>query len=836
MKTRSTVLFLLALGCGAPAEVAPIEGGADGPFGKADGTEVQRTYEVVLTAPHCDVCTPEDKAWLKARSAVVARVVGLIDAARARIEVAQFTFSVREIEAALLRAHERGVEVRVAINARQAEGDTVANRLKAAGLAVRFVKGGGTEERPGLQHAKFMRVDKGILLTGSNNWSSTGTTINNENTVVVYGAGDDPLIGAFGCHFEAMWADDPDAAVDCSVDGLVAFTPGTRAIKFLTEGVRAAERSVDVLMHHLLFDKLLKELAKAAERGVRVRVVVNEADRGETTGSRWDRLRAGGAEIRYKRTNADAYQLMHHKLAIVDGRTLFNGSGNWSGSAFFNNYENYVRYTDPAVVRPFEAAFRRLWRWSLRADALDAEITAAQQHAADTRVYFGNLHAHFHAHGPEGERWDDGEEGVKDADGEAVHTDTGEAPTETAKYAFTYARDRGGMDFLALSPHVVDDRPNDAPDIPNMGVAGWDALRAAARSVTASSGGAFVALPAFEWSTNSTGNHVNVLGSEALAKTERGRFDLLYDEFLPGRAAAGDRPVLMLNHPRTQRVNTDYLTGNWDQIYGVALTDIPKNSQRTKKFNDFGLDDYPPLRDVREAWIAGEQMPAAGVVAETLANIEAATRPFLRLMEVTVARGKELGGEDPRNPSLSEDEVGAWSRYTKVHRDFDYYLLHGFRIAPAANHDNHWANWGTGHTTRTAVIAPSLSEAELLAALDARAVYATEDENLALRFYAGGRAPMGDSLTTLEGRLSGELRVDDPDVPDARYAVRVFRGRVGAPAVEESQAFESVTGGTWQQIALDVPEPGDWFFYVEVHDLDQDRMAWSAPIWITRGG
>src|SRR5205085_8754000 len=83
-----------------------------------------------------------------------------------------------------------------------------------------------------------------------------------------------------------------------------------------------------------------------------------------------------------------------------------------------------------------------------------------------------------------------------------------------------------------------------------------------------------------------------------------------------------------------------------------------------------------------------------------------------------------------------------------VHSDWDYYLLHGFRLAPTAPHDNHFANWGTGHSSRTGVIATALTEAALLDAIDARAVFASEDEELQLRMYADGRVPMGAKLVT----------------------------------------------------------------------------------------
>lgn len=247
----------------------------DSPGGdKADDFAASRDVEVILTSPFCDVCDQADKDVLKAESPITARVIELIDGAQTSIDIAQFTFSVREIEAAILAAKDRGVAVRVAMNAAQSMGDTVAVRLKAAGVDVRFVVGKefDGDRPPGLQHAKFMMVDGTTLLTGSNNWSSTGTTINNENTLVFRSTADDPLISGFACHFDAIWNSKLSEAGACSND-VVAFTPSTAPIKMLKDSIRGSHRSVDVLMHHLLFDDLTKELAKAAERGVRVRDV-----------------------------------------------------------------------------------------------------------------------------------------------------------------------------------------------------------------------------------------------------------------------------------------------------------------------------------------------------------------------------------------------------------------------------------------------------------------------------------------------------------------------------------------------------------------------------------
>lgn len=823
------LLALLVAVCTACSTDGAPDDNPWGGGGKADGWASERTVEVVLTEPHCDVCTAEDKSLLQERSPMTAKVVGLIDGAQHSIDVANYTFSVKAIEEALLRAKERGVAIRIAMDNGQDNSDSVATRLKAAGVNVKFVRGSGTP--PGLQHAKFMLVDELTLATGSNNWSSTGTSINEESTIVVTSVEGDPILAGFHCHFDAIWSAQPDDAGACS-NAEATFSPSSRPVKMIKEEIRRATKTIDVLMHHLVFDDLVTELAKAAERGVRVRVIVNAADRAEHAGSKWDRLFAAGGQIRFKQGNASLYQLMHHKLMIADDRILVNGSGNWSGSGFFKNFENYVRYNDPRITRPYVALFDRLWLWSLSSASLDAGKTAAQQHAEQTRIYFGNLHAHYPA-SASGAALDDGKAMRADATGALVPVDVGVTPSDAARYAYEYARDEGGMDFLALSPHTCDDGAVEASDAANMIQSQYEQLSLVANDVTASSSGTFVALPAMEWNTNSAGNHVNIFGSRQLAKVERGRFDLLYDDFLPSREYAGDRPFVQFNHPRTFRQQTVSLDGNWDQIFDVNLRDIPKASERQKKFNDFGLDDYLPLKLELPRWIAGEEMPSQSVVAETLANVEAAGRPYVRLFEVLVGRGTSIAHENRENSSIITDSTtGELRRYTRVHSDWDYYLLNGFKTAPTAPHDNHYANWGTGHSTRTAIIAEALTEASLLEAIDQRAVYASEDEELEVRVYADQRVPMGGTLVTHATTTTLDVYLSDADYTGT-FDVIVYTGTLGGDAVHELTRV-TLAGGTWESIPVSLPALGEHFVYLEIAEPSPDRMAWSAPIWITR--
>ncbi|HEY5923750.1 MAG TPA: phospholipase D-like domain-containing protein [Kofleriaceae bacterium] len=825
MRLPALLLFVCTAACSTA-------GSPDDPWGgdgKGDGWASERKVDVVLTDPYCDVCAAGDKTLLQERSPITAKLVALIDGAQTSIDIANYTFSVRAIEEAILRAKARNITIRVAMDKGQETADTVAARLAAAGVPVRFIAGGGNPA--GLQHAKFMLVDKLTLATGSNNWSSTGTSINEESTIVLQSRDGDPLLAGFACHFTAIWDKQPGNAGACS-NAEVAFAPSSKPIALIKEEIARGQRTIDVLMHHFVFDDLVTELAKAAERGIRVRVIVNATDRAEVTGTRWDRLTAAGGKVRFKQTNAELFQLMHHKLMVVDDRVVVNGSGNWSGSAFFKNFENYVRYRDPRIARPYVELFDRLWLWSLSGASLDAGKTAAQQHADETRVYFGNLHAHYPA-SASGAALDDGKAIRADASGTMVPVDVGMTPSDAARYAYEYARDEGGMDFLALTPHTSDDGMLEAGDAANMIPAQFEQLTSVALDVTNNSSGTFVALPAMEWSTNSSGNHVNIFGSKELAKLERGRFDLLYDDFLPERESDGDRPIVQFNHPRTFRQQTVSLDGNWDQIFDINLRDIPNNSDREKKFNDFGLDDYAPLKDVLPAWIAGTTLPDRAAVNTTLANVEAAARPYVRLFEVLVGRGTSIAHENRENSSIVIDSTtNAPTRYTRVHSDWDYYLLHGFRTAPTAPHDNHFANWGTGHSTRTAIIADTLTEAALLEAIDQRLVYASEDEELTMRVYADKRVPMGGKLVTHGAFATLDVFLSDADYTGT-FKVVVYTGTLGGDAVRELKRVDAV-GNAWQQITVELPTNGDHFVYLEVLEPSPDRMAWSAPIWITK--
>lgn len=135
------------------------------------------------------------------------------------------------------------------------------------------------------------------------------------------------------------------------------FGPGTDCLRALLEAWRRVRERADVCVFTITDDRLTREIEAAVRRGVRVRIVSDDA-KSEDPGSDVDRLRAAGAEIVLDAGEAH----MHHKFAVFDRHQLVTGSFNWTRSASEVNAENLVVTDDPRLVGAFEAEFERLWR------------------------------------------------------------------------------------------------------------------------------------------------------------------------------------------------------------------------------------------------------------------------------------------------------------------------------------------------------------------------------------------------------------------------------------------------------------------------------------------
>jgi phosphatidylserine/phosphatidylglycerophosphate/cardiolipin synthase-like enzyme len=117
----------------------------------------------------------------------------LIDSAQGSIHLALYYFTDRDLAQALVRAFERGIEVKVLLDEEQKTAKYSKSRyLAEKGIEVRYYGGAG------LFHHKFALFDYEIVATGSYNWTASAGEQNEENLIVI----EDPRIARI---YEEEW-------------------------------------------------------------------------------------------------------------------------------------------------------------------------------------------------------------------------------------------------------------------------------------------------------------------------------------------------------------------------------------------------------------------------------------------------------------------------------------------------------------------------------------------------------------------------------------------------------------------------------------------------------
>lgn len=124
-------------------------------------------------------------------------IISAIRKAKSTIKICVFTISENEISEALIRAHKRGINIKI-ITDNDKINDTGSDIrwLLDEGLTIRI------DEATSHMHHKFCIVDKKILLTGSYNWTKSAADRNQENILITY---DPKSVKLYLREFEQLW-------------------------------------------------------------------------------------------------------------------------------------------------------------------------------------------------------------------------------------------------------------------------------------------------------------------------------------------------------------------------------------------------------------------------------------------------------------------------------------------------------------------------------------------------------------------------------------------------------------------------------------------------------
>ncbi len=124
-------------------------------------------------------------------------VINMLKSAKKELKICMFTISDNPIAETIAGCHKMGIRVRIITDDGKIfdKGSDIYS-LDRTGIKIKI------DSFRSLMHHKFVLVDNQKLLTGSYNWTRTGSDINNENVLVT---SNKKIVKAYNKEFKRLW-------------------------------------------------------------------------------------------------------------------------------------------------------------------------------------------------------------------------------------------------------------------------------------------------------------------------------------------------------------------------------------------------------------------------------------------------------------------------------------------------------------------------------------------------------------------------------------------------------------------------------------------------------
>jgi phosphatidylserine/phosphatidylglycerophosphate/cardiolipin synthase-like enzyme len=304
------------------------------------------------------------------KGSLTEKLIKYIDAAQISIHIASFETDIVDIANALIRAHERGVEVQwitddeFGLESDEEPGHGQFALMQERGIEII------DDQRGGLMHNKFWLFDNEVVWTGSTNITISGMFEQDNNLIIIKSS---ELAAIYEQQFAEMWAGEMGARSPSDVEAQrvtvqdtqiqVLFSPEDDAIKSILPYIQNAQSSIRFLAFSYTQPDLGAAMRERIKNGITVEGVY-ETVGSDTQYSQMLPLQCAGGQMRQD-TN---FAFMHHKVIIIDKRYVITGSLNFSDSANSKNNENVIIIDNPAIAKQYLAEFERIWNISQTLD------------------------------------------------------------------------------------------------------------------------------------------------------------------------------------------------------------------------------------------------------------------------------------------------------------------------------------------------------------------------------------------------------------------------------------------------------------------------------------
>jgi cardiolipin synthase A/B len=286
-----------------------------------------------------------------------------IDAAKKSLQIKMFVFSDPGLLDAVAKAHQRGVKVRVMLNAARRDGEDdnqkVRTALEHAGIEVK-----DSNPKFGITHEKSMVIDESIAFVKSLNWATQNLTETRDYAIsTTHPHGVHEIISCF----DADW-------------NRQDFKPGESAhmIWCPANGRERIAQFIDEVKHTLFIQNeryqdtvIIERLVRASSRGVKIHLMARPPHTLKK-----EKIIEGVGGLRIMddvgiKIHKLKHLKLHGKMLLADGLRAIVGSINLAPGSFDDRRELAIEVCDDDIIERLHHVAQHDWENSHPLDLTD---------------------------------------------------------------------------------------------------------------------------------------------------------------------------------------------------------------------------------------------------------------------------------------------------------------------------------------------------------------------------------------------------------------------------------------------------------------------------------
>lgn len=249
-------------------------------------------------------------------------MIQAIDRAGESIEIAVYALSDIDVIRRINHKAEEGLKVQIIVDA-DASSDVKRKLHPNTHIIYRSAIG--------LMHLKILIVDQEQVFMGSANFTTESLRAHGNIVVGFWNA-------QLAKDLHTAILKKPKRRMSYGGTQLHCLPDDDRALRELITLINEAKERVCVAMYTWTHPALTAAMQRAAERGVKVEVIMDAGSSTGTSRTAFSQLSEVGLAPRIQ----SHWGLLHYKMAWIDGETLVLGSANWTRSAFTRNSDALI--------------------------------------------------------------------------------------------------------------------------------------------------------------------------------------------------------------------------------------------------------------------------------------------------------------------------------------------------------------------------------------------------------------------------------------------------------------------------------------------------------------